>query len=65
MGNKYRKSHISLFPRVRFVRFVRLFAYKSMPYSWQIHSTAFGGSIFVVGFTPKPARTSRLLLSQR
>ena len=39
--------------------------YKSMPYSWHIHSTAFGGSIFVVGFTPKPARTSRLLLSQR
>ena len=36
-----------------------------MPYSRQIHSTARGGSIFVVGFTPRRDRGSVFSLSQR
>ena len=38
---------------------------KSIPYCLQIHSTALGGKIFVVAFTPKLARASRLLESHR
>ena len=42
----------SLVRFVRFVRFVRQPGYQSMPYCRQIHSTALGGSIFELGFTP-------------
>ena len=36
-----------------------LFAYKSMPYSWHIHSTARGGRSLVLGLTPNRANWQR------
>ena len=39
--------------------------YKSMPYSWHIHSTARGGRSLVLGLTPNRASALRFLESQR
>ena len=53
--------------RIIYAKYDTLYATlgKSIPYCWQIQSTARGGKSFAVGFTPKLARVSRCPDSQR
>ena len=53
--------------RIIYAKYDTLYATlgKSIPYCWQIHATALGGSIFAVGFTPKLAKMLRFSFIQR